>query len=76
MTVDLSRLDVPLPVVEAEAKHLLAEQQIAAILARAAWLVEHPDWPTGAATDGMRTEMRHWVEPLLDYTRRPQAAAS
>jgi hypothetical protein len=28
------------------------------------------------ATPGESAEMRHWVEPLLDYTRRPQAAAS
>jgi hypothetical protein len=24
------------------------------------------------ATPGESAEMRHWVEPLLDYTRRPQ----
>ena len=29
-----------------------------------------------AATPGELAEMRHWSDPLLDYTRQPEAAVS
>lgn len=112
MTVDLTRLNVPLPVVEAEAWNLAhpigtpviaypglrpeddtkAERIVTTTRSKATVLGGHTAvvWVHGhsacialshidvrtRATAGECAEMRHWVEPLLDYTRRPQGAAS
>lgn len=69
MTVDISRLDVPLPVVEAEAERLWAERDrriakalFAARMERLAGLLAHPEAalvpnPAGPCE---RAEWRHW----------------
>jgi len=56
MTTDLSRLDVPLAVVEAD----IARQKFAARMERLDWLKAHPENATaGHATAGEAAEMRH-----------------
>jgi len=55
MTRPISHLDVPI----AELERRVAEQRLAERLDRAAWLVAHPEWPTGRATAGELAEQRH-----------------
>ncbi|MFI9244211.1 hypothetical protein ACIGXF_16840 [Streptomyces sp. NPDC053086] len=112
MTTDLSRLDVPLPTVEAEAWNRVhpvgtpvvaypgcrpedfpnderivtwtrSKAEVLGGHTAVVWVhghsaciaLSHVDVRT-AATPGELAEMRHWVEPLLDYTCRAQEAAS
>lgn len=63
-------VDVPLPVLEAEICALVARQRMAARMDRVPWLIAHPEWSTGRATAGEAAEMRHLLDPALDYTHQ------
>jgi hypothetical protein len=51
----MHRLDVP----TAELERRIAAQKLAERLSRAEWLIQHPEWPTGRASDGEAAELRH-----------------
>ena len=57
MTVDLSRLDVPLP----ELKRDIARQRVEASVAKLRWLLAHPEAAAAGkpATPGEAAEYRH-----------------
>ena len=57
MTVDLSRLDVPLP----EVKRNIARQRVEASVAKLRWLLAHPEAAADGkpATPGEAAEYRH-----------------
>lgn len=55
MTRPIEQLDVPAP----ELERRIAQQRLEIRLDRLPWLIRHPEWPTGVASDGMRAEYRH-----------------
>lgn len=69
MTRPISDLDVPAASVEAALRKRIAHQYIEERLGRAAWLVKHPEWPTGVATEGERAEYRHLLDVDAPFAR-------
>lgn len=63
---DLARVDVPLATLERETAAARFQER----LDRAAWLLRHPEWPTGTATAGELAEYRHTL-----YDADPDATA-
>lgn len=65
---DIAALDVPREVLERR----IAAARLAARLDRVPWLIAHPEWPTGRASEGMAAEYRHLlIDADSDSVTRP-----